>query len=348
MRALAMLAVIGCGRIGFVEQSVHSTLSLDRKDPGEVLADFPLLVVLDDVRADRRLFMSDASDVRFLDSSGNVLAHELEQVGEIGGAPLVAWVRVPTITGTSTQIVVRYGVGAPPASSDSAWSSEYEAVWHLADADSSGASDATGNHPGTANGTDTAPGLIANGRSFSSNQLSVIVVPDAPSLGFNAITASGWMYLRTAPIAYAALVDRELDAGAANDIYLGDKLGQIFYTVRAGASNTGVTTGSLGPGQWHHIAMTVDAARFAAYFDGVPLKSGPTAGALAHSPNPVMLGACRNNIDGTNRTTIPDTDFIDGVLDEVRLENVVRSPAWIAYDVLAMQDGAITYGAIEY
>jgi hypothetical protein len=38
---------------------------------------------------------------------------------------------------------------------------------------------------------------------------------------------------------------------------------------------------------------------------------------------------------------------MDGSIDEVRLENVVRSPAWISYDEASMRDQLITYGPIE-
>jgi hypothetical protein len=86
--------------------------------------------------------------------------------------------------------------------------------------------------------------------------------------------------------------------------------------------------------------VTYDGITERLYRDGVEVRETPVTGAMRHSPNPVVIAADRNA--GGN----PDADFFDGTIDEVRLETVVRSPAWIAYDVASMRDELITYGPV--
>src|SRR5436305_209315 len=149
-RWVVLGTIAACGRTGFASlpctdatffdspsdvtatASARSTLSLDKRDPMTAMIDFPLLVTLDDSRAARDLLDASVSNIRFLDSSGTVLPHEIEQAGTPGitGAPLLAWVRVPSITGLGTTLTVEIGGGLPDPSQTSVWSSDYEAVYH--------------------------------------------------------------------------------------------------------------------------------------------------------------------------------------------------------------------------
>ncbi|HRC57150.1 MAG TPA: hypothetical protein PKU97_14550, partial [Kofleriaceae bacterium] len=88
---MAIALACGCGRIDFEGQGAFeptgyaawSTLAVTlppQRSSAEPLVDFPLLVVLDDSRARRDLMSPDGADLRFFDASGQLLAHELEQV----------------------------------------------------------------------------------------------------------------------------------------------------------------------------------------------------------------------------------------------------------------------------
>src|SRR5688572_14653369 len=99
--ALAVL-ITGCGRLGFdslqsgdaaTDALATRTLRLDRVAPGEILENFPLPVTLTGV---------DPATLRFFDSDGGELAHEIETA-------VLAWVLVPRIEGTATQLTVQHG-----------------------------------------------------------------------------------------------------------------------------------------------------------------------------------------------------------------------------------------------
>jgi hypothetical protein len=42
-----------------------------------------------------------------------------------------------------------------------------------------------------------------------------------------------------------------------------------------------------------------------------------------------------------------DGDYMDGMLDEIRVESVARTPQWLAYELAAERDEIITYGPVE-
>lgn len=346
-----MVLVTACGRLGFdidtadgpSPAQVQSTLTLPI-DPGEALVDFPLLVVLDNVRANRSLMKPDASDLRFYDASGTVLAYEIEQLGSPNGAPLIAWVRVPLIVGTQTELLVDYGrANVPPRSSDSVWATAYAAVYHLVDL-----ADATPNHhDGSWSGGAmvTVAGKIGPTQAFVGAQTDSISVPDAQDLAFTNVTVSGWIFPVTLAAAsgYAAIVSRENGPSINDDFWLGvDNAGakaDAVVTTTMGAQ-LGTPGSAIALATWTHLAMTYDGATEVLYVNGAPIATTAVVGMLLHGSHSILLGADRNN------GAAPDADFVDGRIDEVRVENVSRSHAWLAFDNASQRDAVITYGAV--
>jgi hypothetical protein len=327
----------GCGRVGFDGGAVEQRLRLDRVAPAEVLIDFPLLVILDDTRAELARMRPDASDLRFHDPDGSLLAHELEQAG----ARVIAWVRVPKLD-AGTVVIARYGDPDAPAASGRAWSSDYEAVWHLGGDEPL---DSTGRgHHGTAIGSRRAPALIGDGRDLDEDKQEGIEIPDATTLGFGAFTASGWAYERTPPSIFDAIITRQFADTNSNDLFAGIRDGEAYGAVK-GPNPIELRGGTAGIGVWHHVATTADAATVRVFLDGVGVATAGSSAPFVHSAHPIYLGADRNSSDPGEIG--PDDDFLGGLLDEVRLERVARTPAWIAYDITSMRDQLISYGPVE-
>ncbi len=345
----------GCGRYDFADNGagadaasgggMKSQLVLGA-DPGEPLADFPLLVVLDDQRAARDLMQPDASDLRFYDADGDVLAYEIEQLGAAGGAPLVAWVRVPAIEGATTTLAVDYDDGTPPPlSTDSVWTAGYAGVWHLVDL-----TDATANHRDGSwvGGAMTAgAGIAGPTLAFAGAAQDAIAIPDDPGLAFGeALTVSGWL----APVAldaasgYTCIASRQNGADVNDDFWIGaDNPTSFADSVVSVAS--GVQLGTPGHAipvaDWTAIAMTYDGTTERLYVDGAQVTTTAVTGALLHGAHPLLLGADHNSSNG-----VADSDFVDGLIDEVRIEAVVRDAAWLGYDNRSVRDQLITYGPV--
>ncbi len=117
------------------------------------------------------------------------------------------------------------------------------------------------------------------------------------------------------------------------------------------ASPTASTPFLFGPPieltRWTHLAYTYDGTMARLFVDGVVVDAGPGSGTPEVSAGPIYIGCGRNNETGSVPPGVADVDFVDGLLDELRLEQVGRSPAWIATEVASMQDALISYGPVE-
>jgi hypothetical protein len=316
---------------------------VSRLATGAALVDFPLLVVLDDARADLAAMASDASDVRFYDDNGHVLASEIEQAGDPGVAPLVVWVRIPSLV-TGTTLSVTYGATATDTSTDSTWSDSYLAVWHLSD--SGVAHDSTTNHfDGTPTGTKRASGQIGGGRAFDNANPDWITVTSGTTLTTTVVTLSAWIDPIIAPPTYFVAVSREAGTGDDDALWLGEGNGALAEFSTTDSGDEPIEGPAISTAHWTHLAATVDGTTGELYVDAASVASTSLVGPLVNDPLPIFLGAAR---DGTAAPGTPDHDFVDGTLDEIRIENVVRTPQWLVADDLAQRDQLITYGPIEH
>ena len=321
----------------------HSQLTVSGLSAGAPLVDFPLLVVLDDKRADLAAMASDDSDVRFYDDGGNVLASEIEQAGDPGVAPLVAWVRIPSLV-TGTILSVTYGATPTDTSTSSVWSDAYLAVWHLSD--SGVAHDATGHQfDGTPTGTKRATGQIGGGRAFDNANPDWITVTSGTTLTTTVLTMSAWINQRIAPPTYFVAVSREAGSGDDNALWLGEGNGALAEASTTNSGDVPIQGPAIATSHWTHLAATVDGTTGALYVDGSSAASASLVGSLINDPLPVFLGAAR---DGDAPAGMPDHDFVDGTLDEIRLENVVRPVDWLVADDASQRDQLITYGPIQH
>jgi hypothetical protein len=355
-RVLVWIAVpwlAGCGRLGFEAAGPRGdaqagdcplVLNLDRSPIQELLVDFPLLVQLDRDHLDRSKLQSDARNLAFY-LDGAALAYEIEDAGD----PVLAWVRVPKLSGSSVAIRVGYGEGTAAAASQPVWSAAYAAVFHLAEA-SGPPRDATGHYAAPAiteiGSTPIAatPGLIGGSRGFQSMRNNAVLI-DAQALAYSAFTVSGWMFELSTPSTYHALVTRQHAKTADNFFWIGDHVGfysgEVYRSGKVGStldSNKGAALDT-----WVHLALTASSAGAASqatlFINGAvdvvqSVNDVPPPG----DERPIVLGA-----DNNDDSPEPGVDLLEGRLDEVRIETVARSSEWVRADYLSMKDQLIRY-----
>ena len=313
------------------------------------LTDFPLLVSLTDADLAANA-QNDGSDLRFVAADGvTPLAHEVERWDHTTGS-LVAWVRLPSITaGVPTSLYLLYGAADAPSQADvrSTWPAEIEAAWHLA-ADPAGPApqlddSTTNNHDGLNRGGmtsgDLVPGLIGDAVDFDGGDDRLESDP-LDVAGTRALTLSAWVRLDTA-INEARVVNKAFTpTDRIFELSLLDT-GAVRARVHLDGSSTTLAggAGSVTTGAWHHVAAVWDGATLEVFADGVPLASTAAVGALAgDSTMPVTIG----NIDTVDRP-------LDGLIDEVRVERVARSQAWLqaAESNQRTPSAFVTAGAVE-
>jgi hypothetical protein len=355
-RAL-LLCTAGCGRIDFASSTpgggAQSVLMLDRVAVPRALIGIPVLVVLDDDRADRHAMCGDGSDLRFYDAAGQLLPHEIEAAGAPGAAPLLAWVRLPELVGTHTQLRVTYGSDElPPPSSDPVFDAPYTAVLHFGETTSELRDATDQDHNVVAFGTASIPAPIGLGRGFVRAHRDSIEIAPAPDLAFAELTVSGWINEPALPAAgdLHALASREHNADGDDVFWLGDAGGNYRggVTIVPGGGDPvqiDVDGGAATAGVWTHLALAVSSTAATLFVDGHPIGHADlTSPPDDDTRRPIYVGAADDSLAGPP----PGDDLLDGTLDEVRLERTARDGDWLLIDDLAMRDALISYGPVVH
>jgi hypothetical protein len=275
------------------------------------------------------IFTSDPAGTQKLD-------HEIEYYNGATGQ-FIAWVRIPALSHlTDTVIYMFYGnpaIAATQENKTGVWDANYSAVYHMADnAANTNVTDSTAKHPAT-NQVDTnsrsTPGqvdgaLIFNGTSdFAST-------PDATGLQSVSVqTVSFWMM----PTGLSGAETNRIitDYTDANDSWaiVEETAGNAdFNTIAADMKVAGVdlhlkiANNSLTPNIMYYVtAVFANSVPSAIYLNGtsLPLLT-PNEGELGYGTMP------RFTIGANNDNSHP----FPGILDEVRISTIVRSPDWIA------------------
>ena len=304
----------------------RARLTFANGDRAEDLVDFPVLAVLaDGVNFDHALADASGADLRFVDADGvTVLPHEIES-WNVGGVSTV-WVSVPRIDALSDADHAWLYFGGPsvPADGGNVWP-EAAAVWHLGSfADASG----RGHLLWDDDHTDPGPALVAGGRILDGDddQLKAADHPDFDFAG--GFTVSAWVQVGRWDHGYDALVTK------------GDQTWRLHRCDRERAASFAVNfsdahrelcgTRPLDDGGWHQVVGVYDpeGGLQTLYVDGAMDAEAAESRPPAVSGSEVLIG---NNQEQDDRD-------LEGRVDEVRLEPVVRSAAWVSADHASVTD----------
>lgn len=285
------------------------------------LTNFPALIILDTGISAFDYGQFDSTngyDLRFTDSTRQTeLNYEIEEWDTSGSS--YVWVQVPTLT--SNTYIFAYWGNAPSAqqaytTNGATWTEGYLGVYHLAE--SSGGTNAiidstTNNYHGSdiSSPVFQATGQIGLGIDFENSSNQYITLPD---LGTPAgATLECWIKLES--FSRRVFIGRkELTDGYCTLRHWSDGDYAGLFDDGPGLHATNV----ISTGTWHYAALDTgtgitDQAKL--ILDGVELDSGARGNAIVDLD--VDIGAQ----DGG--------DFMDGIMDEVRISNVSRSSNWI-------------------
>ena len=176
-------------------------------------------------------------------------------------------------------------------------------LWHMNDTSGSTVTDSSGrgNH-GTATGTTITTGLFNNARSYNGTSDRVEV---GTTLSSANITIEAWVY-RTSSTTTMGIV-RKNSAYALS--LSGDTI--QFAGNPWSFSNTGV---GIELNQWIHLAITQNGNTAIVYKNGRQIASFAQSGNLASNTNQTRIGYDDNNW------------WWGGLIDEVRISNIARTP----------------------
>lgn len=325
-----LLVAWSLGSDGFRTDSVIIGMDLGGGRP-DTLVGYPVLVRLTDTSLD--FSKTSGSDLLFVRGT-RALAHQVERWDPVARVADV-WVRIDTIlpSDRNPSITLRYGGPGHPDWSDGAGvfdhTSGWRAVWHL-DAVDPGA-DAAGLHRLADWRTLDAAGAVGRGRFCDTGWLSGA---DAPDLRLHGLTVSAWARRAGPQIATGKLASKGNRDDWRNtwSLQFFDRTWRpgFLSVVDSSVSDTLRAPDPLPDGIWSLVAATRDSAtgKVRLYVDGVAVDSATRPGALDY-----------RSIAPVNLPLFLGANFI-GVLDEIRVSAVARSPSWIALDHLLQRPGS--------
>ncbi len=289
---------------------------------------FPLLVRLganDSVFAQAK---ADGSDIRFTKADGTTrIPHEIEH-WDAAAKSAAIWVLIDEVKGNTLNQLFRMRWGKADAADSSSGvavfspANGFVGVWHM-----SGTADeidvtGTGNLAVAENAPGSAAGHIGLGRSLSREESQHFVVADNPALNWTtpAFTMSAWV--KATDWEGSSRIFQKGEGGDAAQYGLREtSLDRLAVDINATNLNT-ETSVVPEAGTWALVHAHLDGTVKRIYVNGQEVASGDfLEGDLATTAVPLHIG---HQPGGAN--------YFNGVLDELRLQKVARSPAWITLE----------------
>ncbi|MDA3924940.1 MAG: hypothetical protein PF904_09610 [Kiritimatiellae bacterium] len=320
----------------------HMDAALSGYSGSSTLSDFPCVLRLsEDLPGFKYSTFSspdDGGDLRITDIYGHQLLYEIEKWDPSGTS--VVWVAVADLVGTTSEVKLHWNdvAASTPdyATNGTFWASSYGGVWHL---DQTAAVDSTTNrNVGTAHGNITASGILGAGQYFGGNDY--ISVADDASIGANvtnALTLSTW-FKSEVTLVRTNEVHRLLEKGDCYYIAGGySSLGGVTFLMKDNNEVHGIGNGAeVASNEWHLVSCTYDGARLLIFMDGVFKGERIYTGSIDDDKLSLRIGS-----DDESKS-------FKGILDETRIESVVRSPDWIkaCYDSQREAGDFVEYSAV--
>lgn len=292
------------------------------------VSDFPLLVRLYQGDLDFAQAARDGRDLRATGPDGALLPLAIDRWDSAAGQAVI-WIRVPRVEGGSDSASVTLHWGNPAAARYSPGpvfdgAGGYSAVWHLDEPGNTspgGYADALGRHPGTAPSlidNTVTEGLIAGCLALDGSKH--VAVGGGPALdSLEQITLSAWFKAALWTGGDRTLVQKGVVAGQYGLVDATDSDSLEFRLPVAGV-NRAVRIAAPSIGELHLVHATFDGNLARVYLDGVLKRTEVLPGAMGVSNDSLYIG---------HRPGGLDSDHFQGLLDEVTVSRVARSPHWI-------------------
>jgi len=276
---------------------------------------------------------SNGNDLLFTAGDGiTKLNHELEMYNESTGT-LVAWVQIPSLSPTAdTTFYVYYGnAGAPSQQNPSGvWDANYKGVWHFGDGTTLSANESTSDgYNGSIVNATAAAGSVGGAASFQGPSASIHVDPNVTTTTA-AATISFWINpssVATSNSIYGTYSTDSRNNSGTMSIDMGEPYCGQTTNIRFILGGAACTTSNiLAAGVWTYVTIVYDGTQPS---NTMKMKIYSNGVAQTVSDGGVAIRPTINIVDLHHRIGSFNNSQFNGLLDEVRLSDSIRSPAWI-------------------
>jgi hypothetical protein len=347
---VVMIAAMTCPSLADLAGYTHyKEITVQDTNIDSNLTAFPLLIrVVDDTDLGGQ--MSAANDFRITNSSDVVIDYEVEYEDLTGGTfNLVAYAPLDLLASGGGTLRIWVNTASPSDGSNATgvWDANYVAVYHMTET-SGGLIDSTSNNHDTNNDGDVptpVTGKIYNGQDFDGNDSFNISDASEGNLemGLNDFSGSMWVELDSSTEKGFLWNGGTPSSEGWSFWYLGSSIDKIGFYIHNGAdrilaaSNAGVATDDLG---YHLVGFAADRDGNVTFYE-----DGASVGTQAIS------SYSSDDIDGTVDFGVgrwATTYYMDGVMDEIRISNVLRSAAWFKFEHRNHNetDNELTFGSL--
>lgn len=270
----------------------------------------------------------------------SLLNYEIEEWDPVAGT-LVAWVQLPLLSHSAdTTIYLCYGNASIQAQLNTpalTWDSNYSAVFHFLNTSGQQDSDSTSN-------ANSSPAIEA-GRLVP-GQIGYGVQPNYyPGVVTNTNNFPGGAAPRTVSIWVNSTTDQGVIFGygtsGAETFAPAPPTGQMFGAYISGERLWVLTTANIPadqtetnfivqPNQWYYLTETYDGTTLTIYMNGAQVFSQAIA-----LNTPTSYSTIGGSIGSLYFVSFPGTNndsgilYLQGILDEFRVSNIVRSVDWM-------------------
>ena len=336
---------------------IHSkTIILDTTATGanvtEDVLKYPVAVQLDKTRFDFNQAQVNGADIRFFDAAGKALPHAIESWDKAGGTAAI-WVLVDVIKANNKDqsIVMKWGHSSAPDTSDTKAVFKKEngfvGVWHL---DEDGNTTADGykdasDQEAHGTGVGMVPGSRVAGRvgkgvhlenPTGQNTARWISVAGEKAAQFNPgppITISIWALGNSYPItSYETIMSKGDTSWSLQRVRYSSGQGYQCCVRTPGYHLCAYNFGGqpLVTKEWLHFMVVLQEPSMKVYING-KLNSMQSAGPWNKGPHPLGIGNQTQALGGRRQW--------DGMLDEARVMQAVRTLGWAKLDYESQREG---------
>jgi len=327
--------------------SYYKAITISNTNVDADISLFPVYVpIVDDATIGGHCVGTNGYDVQFANSD-NSEALSFERIywnNPAGTANGDFYVLVPVVDGDAPTVIRCYygksgesDLSAPATVFNT--TNNWVAVWHLEES-GSGYLDATGNDNDSV--AQVAPtrvaGKVGYGQGFANAEYIQIADSNSLDIGTADFSFSSWVKKTGTGVDYI-FAHRNASSGAGVSAFFSagvdpDRLGCNIEDADNIEVGCFIAPSDIAYNTWYHLAFTCDRDNidgFVAYKNGaVRGDVDPTTAQLSLASNqPAYIGAS---------SAIPGYP-LTGILDEIRVSNIVRPAAWVKFECLNMDDG---------